>query len=494
MAATGRPRTAHQSNWARPGPAVIERASPTDLAFLALDSPENPEQFGVLLWVNACSADVPRMVELIATRVRTIGRLRQRLLRVPLGCGRPVWIDDDGYRDADHIRVMRCPGPGDESALLEAAQRIVAEPLSRLRPLWAAVVLTGLARDRVALVVVLHHVLADGLGGLQVLTHLADRPGQPAMCAESGFPAPRPETGALARAAFRQRLIGLGHIADTWRLLVSSMAGAGGVLPPRAQPCSLNRRTGPRRHLLITRCDAVSLRDAAHRLGGTTNDAILVAVGGALARVLADRGEWIEGLSMIVPVSGRRPGASSPLGNLVSPLLVSVPTSGPVAQRVTTVAVQVRSKRSSATGPPPIALLGGLFRMLAATGGFRWYMNHQRRLHTLVSHVRGPVEPAAIGGHPITAAVPIVMGDNGNITVYFEILSYAGTVVLAAMVDPEQFSETDLLVSALRDGLDSIITDVSRSGPGPSPGPQDPTDRDLPALPAERSGRPVDSG
>jgi WS/DGAT/MGAT family acyltransferase len=390
MAAASRLRTAHPSNGARPGPAVIERASPTDLALLALDSPENPEQFGVLLRVDACSTDVPRLVELIAARIRTIPRLRQRLLRVPLGCGRPVWIDDEGYRDADHIRVMPCPRPGDESALLEAAQRIVAEPLSRRRPLWTAVFLTGLAHDRVALVVVLHHVLADGLGGLEVLAHLADRPCQPEMCAESRFPRPRPETRALAHAAFRQRLIGLGHIADTWRLLVSSMAGAGGVRPPRMQPCSLNRRTGPRRRLLITRCAAFELRAAVHRLGGTTNDAVLVAVGGALARVLATRGERVERLSMVVPVSGRRPGASSPLGNLVSPMLVSVPTSGPVAQRVTTVAAQVRSKRSSATGPPPIALLGGLFRMLAATGGFRWYMNHQRRLHTLVSHVRGP--------------------------------------------------------------------------------------------------------
>jgi hypothetical protein len=50
------------------------------------------------------------------------------------------------------------------------------------------------------------------------------------------------------------------------------------------------------------------------------------------------------------------------------------------------------------------------------------------------------------------------MGDNGNVTIYFEILSYADTVVLAAMVDPEQFSETGLLVGALGEELDSIIT------------------------------------
>jgi hypothetical protein len=32
-------------------------------------------------------------------------------------------------------------------------------------------------------------------------------------------------------------------------------------------------------------------------------------------------------------------------------------------------------------------VLGWLFRPLAALGGYRWYMNHQHRFHTLISHV-----------------------------------------------------------------------------------------------------------
>jgi hypothetical protein len=49
-------------------------------------------------------------------------------------------------------------------------------PWRRAAPLWSAVSVTGLADGTVALVMVLHHALADGAGGLTVLAHLIDAP------------------------------------------------------------------------------------------------------------------------------------------------------------------------------------------------------------------------------------------------------------------------------------------------------------------------------
>ena len=65
-------------------------------------------------------------------------------------------------------------------------------------------------------------------------------------------------------------------------------------------------------------------------------------------------------------------------------------------------------------GPPPIAVLGWLFRPLATLGGYQWYMNHQHRFRTVVTHVRGPTEPVTFGGSSITAAVPIRAGPGGD--------------------------------------------------------------------------------
>jgi hypothetical protein len=106
-------------------------------------------------------------------------------------------------------------------------------------------------------------------------------------------------------------------------------------------------------------------------------------------------------------------------------------------------------------------VLGWLFRPLAALGGYHWYMNHQRRFHTLVSHVRGPAEPVTFGGSTITSAIPAGVAEGGNITVYFEVLSYAGTLTLTltltAITDPGHFPDPSTLTGALRDELDQII-------------------------------------
>ncbi len=101
-------------------------------------------------------------------------------------------------------------------------------------------------------------------------------------------------------------------------------------------------------------------------------------------------------------------------------------------------------------------MLGWLFRPLAALGGYRWYMRHQHRLHSLVSHVRGPVEPLAFGGCPIVSAIPVSVSEAGNGTVYFQVLSYAGTVAISMLADPDHFPELDALAGALHAELDLI--------------------------------------
>ena len=150
------------------------------------------------------------------------------------------------------------------------------------------------------------------------------------------------------------------------------------------------------------------------------------------------------------------------MGNLVSPMLVNIPTSGDVGERLAQVEAAVRAHRAAATGPPPIAILGGLFRLLARLGGYRFYMNHQHRFHTLVTHVRGPVDPVTLGGHLVNAAIPVGVGEGGNMTAYFEVLSYAGVLTIAMIVDPDHGPNLDDLTRRLQSELDSIIASVDR--------------------------------
>src|SRR5690349_16922825 len=147
----------------RQGHPVIERASPSDRAFLAMGTGGIPEQFGVILVLAGASGmGLERARELIGGRIPAVPRLRQRLVRVPLGCGGPVWVDEPRFDIRRHVRAVACPGPGDEQALLDTALSAIMSPLPPAAPLWAAVLVTGPGGEAVALVIVLHHVLADG--------------------------------------------------------------------------------------------------------------------------------------------------------------------------------------------------------------------------------------------------------------------------------------------------------------------------------------------
>lgn len=159
--------------------SAIERASSADLAFLAMDTGKVPQQFAVILILDQPGDfGLSELRKLISKRILAVPRLRQRLIKVPPGCGRSVWTDDPDFHIDHHVRAISCQAPGDEHALLEGALSVIMTPLRKDAPLWSIVLITDLADGGAALVVVLHHVIADGLGGLSVLAALLD-PGLP---------------------------------------------------------------------------------------------------------------------------------------------------------------------------------------------------------------------------------------------------------------------------------------------------------------------------
>ncbi|HET9302385.1 MAG TPA: wax ester/triacylglycerol synthase domain-containing protein, partial [Propionibacteriaceae bacterium] len=422
---------------------------------VAMDTGRVPQQFAVILVLDKSDdLNLSQLQKLISNRIRAVPRLWQRLIKVPPGCGRSVWVDDADFNVDRHVRAVACRAPGDEPALYDTALSVIMDPLPKDAPLWLIILINDLADGTAAVVVVLHHVLADGLGGVNVLAALLD-PGAPP--AAVSFPREAPTRASLARDAWRTRLLGIRRAAGLWPSLRRSMFAGGGFRPARATPCSLVQQTGPHLRMTVVRLDRGLLRAAAHRNGATTNDAVLVAVAGALHQLLLSRGESIDPIAITVPVSGRRPGGGPAIGNLVSPMLVDVPARGNLVERLAQVESAVRAHKAAATGPAPIAILGGVFRFLARLGGYRFYMKHQHRFHTLVTHVRGPAEPVTLGGHQVSAAIPIGVGDRGNMTVYFEVLSYAGVLTIAVIVDPDHGPDLGALTHLLQSELDSIM-------------------------------------
>lgn len=175
-----------------------------DLTILATDRGSVPMNIGaVLVFDTAGGPSLAVVRALLSERVPTISRLRQRLRRVPFGCGRPVWVDDPHFVLDWHVIERRWPTPGGDRQLLDVAAELVCERLDPDRPLWRACFVTDPVGGQAALILVLHHVLADGLGGLAILAALAD-PGLPAPTRT--FPQRPPQWRELAVHAAREKM------------------------------------------------------------------------------------------------------------------------------------------------------------------------------------------------------------------------------------------------------------------------------------------------
>jgi diacylglycerol O-acyltransferase / wax synthase len=279
---------------------------------------------------------------------------------------------------------------------------------------------------------VFHHVLSDGIGGLAVLSNLVD--GAPHI-ATAPFPAAPPSRRELMQ--------------DAWLRLPKRVSFAGLRWPARGSRCSLNQPTGPRRQQTMAQASLSRLHTAAHRCGGTVNDALLTAVTGALGTVLAKRGEDVDELIVSIPVSARRSTTAAHLCNSTGVLPVALPTGGDPWSRLTRIAAITRSHKKSVTSATPI------FRVLKALGIADWFMNHQRMVQTVVTNVHGPDHPLRLGGASIVGLIPL-SATTGNVTVAFAALSYVDAFVVTVVADPEHVPDLLVLTEALQAELDLL--------------------------------------
>ena len=70
-----------------------------------------------------------RLEEMVASKLDLVPRYRQKVRFVPLGLGRPVWIDDAHFNLAYHLRHTALPAPGSDDQLRRTAARVFSRPV-----------------------------------------------------------------------------------------------------------------------------------------------------------------------------------------------------------------------------------------------------------------------------------------------------------------------------------------------------------------------------
>jgi WS/DGAT/MGAT family acyltransferase len=370
------------------------------------------------------------------------------------GLGRPYWVDDPAFDAAAHVASLPVAHrPGDDELLMLAAEA-VTRPLPRSGPLWRALVVTDAAAEAVAVVLVLHHVLADGMGGLSMLARLVDE----------AEPVPTPVRHGAGPPSAVDLLRDRAHALARWLAVAGTLAvrvyrglrelGGG---PTRAPRCSLNAPTGPRRQVRRVQVELEPLREAGRRYGATVNDLLLVAVGGAMGEVLRSRGEHVGELVVSVPVAARGATTTGDLGNRVGVMPVPVRVTGTRQERVRAVAAATRTRKTRARGSSAV-LVAPAFRLLAAAGVFGWFVNRQRLVNSFVSNLVGPPHSVRFAGSQVVGIAPITLTE-GNVGVAFAALSFSGWLSVSVIVDPDVVPEVADLAAALRGELAMLVQD-----------------------------------
>ena len=116
---------------------MIYRVTTDDLMALVGAGTTHPMQAGAVLFLDATDDfDSSGAPETFGASVAQVPRPHQLLIDLPIGYGRPIWVEDAHFVLGDQMSTILCPTSANDEAVLAISTRVVNTPLPRSRPLW----------------------------------------------------------------------------------------------------------------------------------------------------------------------------------------------------------------------------------------------------------------------------------------------------------------------------------------------------------------------
>jgi diacylglycerol O-acyltransferase / wax synthase len=464
----------------------MEWMSPMDASFLHIEGPDNPMHIGGVSIFEGPSPPFDRLEEMVAGKLDRVPRYRQKVRFVPLGVGRPVWVDDPHFNLSYHLRHSALPAPGSDQQLRRTAARIFGQHLDRSKPLWELWMLEGLSESRWALLSKVHHCMVDGVSATDMMTVMFETGGDQTT-AEEWEPAPEPSGGELVlrtlshrtihpseqlrslRAAARAPGASLGQARE----LLRGMASAAQVMRPPGGS-SLVGSVGPHRTWSWAHARLGDVKSVRTALGGTVNDVVLTVVSGGLRDLLEARGERVADRTIraLVPVSVRRPGEQGVYNNRVSAMFAELPIGiADPAERLDAVRKQMdglKQSKQAVAGDVLTSLSGYAPPMLLALGARLAARSPSLGVQTGVTNVPGPQQPLHTLGRRMLESFPYVPLI-GHARISIAIFSYDGGLYFGVTGDYDSSSDIDILTAGVERSMTELLPLVP---PTPTTGAQ----------------------
>ncbi len=452
----------------------MQRMSGIDAGMFFAENETTPLQIASVSVFEGPAPSYGEVVRAVVSRFARVPRYRQRVRRVPLDLGRPVWIDDPHFQVLYHVRHTAVPPPGGADELRNLAGRVLGQRLDLSRPLWEMWIVEGLEGGRWAIISKVHHCMVDGVSGSDLLTGLfdltPDAPATPRTAEPELEPTPSGPSlvlGGVCDTTVEQlrRLVRLPSLvlrtagADNGRLLSGLPAYARRLLMGHGAS-SLNGRTSPHRRWSWAQADLGEARRTGEILGGTVNDVVLAAVARGFRDLLDARGVLDEDtvVRTMVPVSVRTPDERGALTNRVSAVLVALPCGEPDPARcfqlVRDQTVALKNSHQAA-GPDALVKILGMAPNVLAVAARSALRMRQPLIHTITTNVPGPDFPLYVLGRKLTAIYPYVPLAAG-IRVSTGVISYLDDLYVGITGDFDAMPDLGVLSGGITRGLDEL--------------------------------------
>ncbi len=461
---------------------VSQRLSALDSSFLYLEDATLPMHVGSVMIFEPPrdGFDYDSLVELIAERIASSPRYRQRVQSVPARLANPVWVDDEDFDLTYHVRRSALPRPGDDEQLEEFVARITSRPLDRSRPLWELYFVEGLTGGRFAIVSKAHQSLVDGINAVDVGHLLLDPDGvhpDEETRRPTGSPSPlRLVADAVMDSVRRPSQVadnvrgGLRDVSETGRRalglaggLVSTLAQVG-TRPAPQSPLDVTV-SGTRRWVMV-RTDLADYRRIRTSLTRgryvedvTINDVVLATITGALRTWMQNRGEHLSSTAVIrvmVPVSVYDESGDHRSGSRLTACFVDLPVGeASPSMRLHQIAFSMRQQMETtqAVDAASLSSLGGFAPPTLHSLGARTGAAMTRRLFNLVvTNVPGPQQPLYAGGARLLATYPVMPLSRGQ-ALAVGLTSYDGSVYFGLNADRLAMPDLDVLAQAVDEAL-----------------------------------------
>jgi len=402
---------------------------------------------------------------------------------VPFDLGQPILVDDPDFDLAFHVVRRAVPSPGSSVELEALVARVMATPLAPDRPMWEISVVEGLEGGRTALIIKLHHALSDGVAGVSEFAGLFDleaSPGPVEIAAEPEPAAPIPSAIDMLTRSSSELLRRPGAILEAIgssleRLAerVDEVMGSteGGTTPTHgaglldAPQTALSGTISHARRFVRLHLSLPAVKEAARRHSGTVTDFAVSITGGALRRLLSERGQAPgQDLVAFVPVNIRVPGTEGELGNRISARLVPLDSEvrDPL-DRMDAVVLRSKSAKSceeqesdalndlaEAAGPALASLAGKV------VGAFELFDHLPSGANVIISSVPGPPVALYCAGQRIERVAPVgplMFNQSLNVT----LMSYCDSLELGVLACARKVPDVDRFRELLEEEAAAIL-------------------------------------